>query len=365
MMSKMFKLRNINKHPFAYLVNNMHTQINLLQDSGFRQLEAILGPSISQCLTSNFGNILKGKQIIFNNGETRLVPINGWHIRNKYSRDSVITFQPLKENTTVLAIDSSSIQIAETEEGALYAVKCGIATAFQGQTYAHFKIGPMLFYLSEDTLKHSELDHRIAKLILFDSEAAKRLIRIRIERGIQLELSRCLSGSILLIDGSLRASVFEHTNQTLRKVVENCSLNKNVIVGISKSTKLKILDKISLPLTKINSPGFIDVDLIIKSLVRNTIGDSVLLKIGSRDNSPILRADIVTPDGDKVRSFGIMLWNDSIARGYPETLQLAHHISTFTGTEISCIKSHVLNKYNVKELASEDIRKKLLGSILT
>jgi hypothetical protein len=344
----------------------MHTQLNLLQNSlGFKQLEAILQPSINQCLTSKLDNFLKGKQIIFCQGETRLVPINGWHIWSKYSCDPVITFQPLKENTTVLAIDTSSIQIAETEEGALYAVKCGIATAFQGQTYAHFKIGPMLFYLSEDTLKHSELDHRIAKLILFDSEAAKRLIRIRIERGVQLELSHCLSGSILLIDGSLRESVFEHRNQTLRKVVENCSLNKNVAIGVSKSTKLKILDKISLPLTKTNGPGFIDVDLIIKSLIRNTIGESVLVKIGSSDNSPVFRADIVTSDGDKVRSFGRLLWNDSIARGYPETLQLAHHISTFTSTEISCIKSHVLNKYNVKELITQDIRKRLLGSIPT
>jgi hypothetical protein len=58
-----------------------------------------------------------------------------------------------------------------------------------------------------------------------------------------------------------------------------------------------------------------------------------------------------------------MLWNDSIAKGYPETLQLAHHIATFTSTETSCLKSHVLNKYDVTELASEDIRKKLLGSI--
>lgn len=362
----MFKLRNINKHLRIYLLNNMPTQINLFHDSlGFKQLGAILEPSLNQCLTSDFGNFLDGKKIIFNNGETRLVPINGWHANSKYSGNPVITFEPVKENATVLAIDSSCIQIAETEEGALYAVKCGIATAFRGQTHAHFKMGPMLFYLSDDTLKHSELDHRIAKLVLFDSESAKRLIRIRVERGVQLELSRCLCEAIILVDGSLTSSVWEHRNQTLRKVVENCSLYKNTIVGISKSTKLRILDKISIPLTRINSSGLIDVDLIIKGLIRNTIGDSILVKIGNSNNSPILRADVFTPGGDKVRSFGKILWNDSVARGYPETLQLAHHISTFTSTEISCIKSHVLNKYNVTELASEDIRKKLLGSIPT
>jgi hypothetical protein len=44
-------------------------------------------------------------------------------------------------------------------------------------------------------------------------------------------------------------------------------------------------------------------------------------------------------------------------------LRLAHHVSTFTYTEISCLRGHVLSNYDVIELASEDIRKTLLGSI--
>ena len=335
-----------------------------MQDSlGWKRLEDILEPSVGQCLSLNLTNFLNGRQIIFSNGESRLIPIQGWARKNKYSCTTLTTIQPLKEETTIVAIDSSSIQVAETEEGVLYAVKSGIAIATQGQTQAHFKIGPILFYLSEDTLKHSELDHRITKLILFDSESAKRLIRVRVERAIQLELSHHFTDAILLVDGSLRSSVFEHRSHTLKKIVENGSLYKNTVAGISKSTKLRILDKISLPLTKIKDPGYIDINLIIKSLVRNTIGDSLLVKFGYSYTSPILRLDIATADGNKDISLGKILGNDSIARGYPETLQLAHHISTFTCTEVSCLKSHVLNKYDVAELASEDIHKKLLGSI--
>ena len=344
----------------------MHTQINLVQGSlGQKRLEDILEPSVGQCLSLNFTSFLNGRQIIFSNGESRLAPIEGWASRSKHSCTTLSTLQALKEETTIVAIDSSSIQVAETEEGVLYAAKSGIAIATQGQIQAHFKIGPILFYLSEDTLRHSELDHRIIKLILFDSESAKRLIRVRVERAIQLELSQHFAGAILLVDGSLRPSAFEHTGYTLRKVVENCSFYKNTLAGISKSTKLRILDKASLPLTKIKAPGFIDVNLIIKSLVRNIIGDSLLVKFGNGYTSPILRVDITSADGNKDTSLGKILGNDSIARGYPETLQLAHHISTFTGTEVSCLKSHILNKYNVVELVSEDIRKKLLGSILT
>jgi NurA domain len=344
----------------------MHTQINLVQGSlGQKRLEDILEPSVGQCLSLNLTSLLNGKQIIFSNGEPRLAPIEGWASRSKRPCTTLNTIQALKEETRIVAIDSSSIQVAETEEGVLYAAKSGIAIATQGQIQAHFKIGPILFYLSEDTLGHSELDHRITKLILFDSESAKRLIRVRVERAIQLELSQHFAGAIMLVDGSLRSSAFEHTGYTLRKVVENCSLYKNTLAGISKSTKLRNLDKVSLPLTKVKAPGFIDVNLIIKSLVRNIIGDSLLVKFGNGYTSPILRVDIASADGNKDTSLGKILGNDSIARGYPETLQLAHHISTFTGTEVSCLKSHILNKYNVVELASEDIRKRLLGSILT
>ena len=342
----------------------MHTQINLVQDAlGWKQLKSFLEPAIRQCIPSELSRVLKGRQIIFGSGESKLVPIQGWTSNNKNVNTPVMTIQPVKEETTVLGVDSSTIQIAETEEGVIYAVKSGIATTILGKILAHFKIGPMLFYLSEDTLKHSELDHRIIKLVLLDSESAKRLLRIRVERAIQLELSHHFSGSILLVDGSLRSSVFEHRMHTLKKVVDDCSLYKNTIVGLSKSTKIRILDKISHPLTKIKGPGFMDVDLIIKSLTRNTIGDSLLVKFGSSYTSPILRADISTSDRDRGRSLGKILGNDSIARGYPETLQLAHHISTFTTTEISCLKSHILNKYDVIELVPEDIRKKLLGSI--
>jgi hypothetical protein len=74
----------------------------------------------------------------------------------------------------------------------------------------------------------------------------------------------------------------------------------------------------------------------------------------------VLRADVV---GDKSESLGMLLGNDPIAGGYPETLRLAHHISTFTSTEMTCLRSHVLNSYDVTELAADDIRSVLLGSI--
>ena len=342
----------------------MTAQLNFQPDGiNFGEFERAFDRSLGQCLSSRLEEVLKGKKIIFSSEDKNLIPVNGWGVRNiPYCITPLTTIQPKADNTTICAMDSSTIQLAETEDGSLYGVKSGVVLSIGAKALIHFKIGPILFYLSEETIGHSQLDHRLSKLILIDSDFAKRLIRIRVERVIQMELSSNLSKSVILIDGSLKSSLFEEKKQAIKNVSENCILRQNSMIGISKSSKLKIIDRISTPLAKIQGPAYMDVNLIIKSLVRNTVGDNLIAKFGTH-NSPILRVDVVAGNSGKDEALGKLLGNDSIACGYPETLRLAHHVSTFSSTEISCLRGHVLSNYDVTELASEDIRKTLLGSI--
>jgi hypothetical protein len=314
--------------------------------------------SVSKCLTPKLDE-LRGKKILFSSDDKTLVPVGGWGVRPQSYCATITTFRPIRENTMVAAIDSSSIKVAETEEGALYAIKCGVAMAYGGAALMHFKIGPMLFYLSESTVFDSELDDRLARLVLADSDVARRLVRVRAERAIQHELSQHMRNSIILVDGSLRTSVFEDRNRSMVKVAENCVLHKNMIAGISKHTKLKVLERAAAPLAKVPGPAYIDVDVIIKSLVRGSVGNNMMAKLDK--STPVLRVDVV---GDREQALGRLLGNDPVAGGYPETLRLAHHISTFTGTEATCLRSHVLNNYDVTELAADDIRHTLLGSVM-
>ena len=128
-----------------------------------------------------------------------------------------------------------------------------------------------------------------------------------------MELSRHFKKSIILVDGSLKSSMFEDKSQGIRTVAENCSLIQNSIIGISKNTRFKILDRVSNPLTKIRVPAYMDVELIVKSLIRNTIGNNLLVKFGN-NNSHILRVDVVTANGDKDESLGKLLGNDSMVQ---------------------------------------------------
>lgn len=337
----------------------MNNQEILFSDSILTLGGLDIGESVSKCLAPKL-DVLKGKKIVFCYDDKKMMPVDGWGMRSDpYNTTTVTTIRPIKENALVAAIDSSSIKLAETEDGSLYAIKCGVATAYASHTLMHFKIGPVLFYLSEKTVHESELEERLSKLVLLDDDLAKRLIRVRVERAVQKEIASHFTNSIILVDGSLKASIFEERGRSIRKISESSVLRKNMLVGISKTTRLKALDRAAAPLTKVPGPAYIEVDDIIKSLIRNIIGSNLMVKL-EKGSSPILRADIV---GDISQSLGMLLGNDVVAGGYPETLRLAHHISTFTSTEVTCLRSHILNNYDVTELAAEDIRRTLLGSI--
>ena len=107
-----------------------------------------------------------------------MIPVDGWGMRsNPYNTTTVTTIRPIKDNALVAAIDSSSVKLAETEDGSVYGIKCGVATAYACHTLMHFKIGPVLFYLSEKTIHESELEEWLSRLVVLDDDLAKRLIR--------------------------------------------------------------------------------------------------------------------------------------------------------------------------------------------
>jgi hypothetical protein len=254
------------------------------------------------------------------------------------------------------------VRLGETEDGNIYAVKCGIAIASNCDAVHHYKIGPIIFYLNDDTLRESVLDHHLANIILADHESAKRLIRVRTERSIQYGLSKIINNSIILIDGSLKASPLESTQENIKNIVEYCHTNGNSLIAITKKTNLSILESIYSFLIGCKSPAYVDLDLYMKGLIGDPIGNNTLAKFGEND-SPILRVDIVDPEKTIAIAFGKLLGNDSLGLGYPESLRLAHHISTFNPTEIECLKGYLLSKYRLQVVPHDDIRSTLLGSM--
>ena len=117
------------------MLNNTATQLKIPNDINLTKIGYMFDRTLGHCLPSEFHRVLRGKKIIFGVDEKNLVPIEGWGKRsNPYCTETITTIQTIKENTIVAALDSSSIQIAETEDGILYAVKSGITISAPGTT---------------------------------------------------------------------------------------------------------------------------------------------------------------------------------------------------------------------------------------
>jgi hypothetical protein len=339
------------------LLNNMHTQLNLPTSVEFPSLQEIsarFDQALNLVLVPKL-DALVGRQVLFNTEEKELSPLGGWEGTNHVT--GVRNIEPVAEPTVVAAIDSSCVFIGETSDGSIYSAKCGLALAFMGTPSVHFKIGPVLFYINDDLMNSDSINERLRKFVLYDIAAAKQMIRIRIERIVQGEMCRLLRNAIVLLDGSLRRSVFEDRHSGINSILRSCETNQNQVIGISKTTRLRVLDQMASSLLRNNYACYIDVSSIVRSLVSSALGRSLLARF-SNDGVP-LRADLLD---DPLETLGRLIANDGMAQGYPETLRLAHHVSVFTQTDITCVKGFILSQFGAKEMMHQDVRRTLLGS---
>jgi hypothetical protein len=340
--------------------SNAHLDFYLKEDC-ITEFENTFRKSMDTRMSDQLTEILKGRRIIFDSIEQTTVPV-----RRDGSIDQPCTvtprvIHPSEKVTFISAIDSSVIHLARTEEGRLYAAKSGIVISSGRRIRRHFRIGPILIYLTEESLRNSKMDHNLGNLLLVDSSMAKRLIRIRLERAIQLVLSSHLNNSIILIDGALRSSVFEDYNCTIDKVVEMSTLSNNDVIGLSKNTSMTVLNQFENLLKTVPSSACIDTGCIVRGLARNTLGNNLIVKLGKNKNEYVLRADICSANGDDLDCLERLIGNDILFRSYPESLRIAHHISTFTTTEISSLRGFISRSCATEEVDQTTTRKNILG----
>jgi NurA domain len=340
--------------------SNAHLDFYLGEDC-ITEFENTFRKSMDARMSDQLTEILKGKRIIFDSIEQTTVPLRR---DGSIDRPCTVTprvIHPSEKVTFISAVDSSVIHLARTEEGRLYAAKSGIVISSGRRIRRHFRLGPILIYLTQESLRNSKMDHNLGNLLLVDSSMAKRLIRIRLERAIQLVLSSHLNNSIILIDGALRSSVFEDYNCTIDKVAEMSTLNNNDVIGLSKNTSMTALNQFESLLKTVPCSACIDTGCVVRGLARNTLGNNLLVKLGKNKNEYVLRADICSSNGDDLDCLERLIGNDILFRSYPESLRIAHHISTFTTTEISSLKGFISRSCATEEVDQTTARKNILG----
>jgi hypothetical protein len=274
---------------------------------------------------------LHGKQVVFCNDRS-MMPINGWD--SVSDEVTIKRIDTIDKDASVVGIDSSCILVGETPDGLIYAAKCSIVLAYSMSIITNAKIGPIIFYINDENMSKSIDD-------------GKRMIRSSLEHIAHSRVAEALSDSILLVDGTLRAY----------NIMELC-VNGNIPIGLSKSTSIKRIARISSSLTKDDYPCYADVTDIL-GIDRNGIS-TLLTKLSS--NGIVMRVDM-HESMDASCSLGLLIANDTLHNGYPETLRLAHHTSIFTNTDLICIKGFMKNDLGVKEVDGYNARSILLGKL--
>ncbi len=335
--------------PLQTLPNPAHLAVNIK-----KQLDQEINRNITR---------LMRKKVVFSKIGSELRPINGWDTQTPDLKAK--HFKPSTRQTTVAGVDSSCIHIAETNDGSIYAGRVAAVFSHPGRISKYVRIGPIIYYIDEHNASKLSFkmagSNRFTKLLLLDRSLAQRVIRARLERDVALELAKMLFHSVILIDGCLKSSKFEERETGLRRMLEIADNHGDVVIGLSKTSRVGLLNKFSQVLYASDDlPAYLDVNRFVSPFLRGVEGHILLTRF-SKDGHPY-RVD-VSFLADVEDSLSLLMSSDTFYHGYPETLRIAHHLSVFTAAQSDSVKSYLVKNAGVLEVPSEDFRRTTLGSL--
>jgi hypothetical protein len=313
---------------------------------------------------------LAGKKVIFRTDFTKeaiaLQSLSGDSMN--LAANELREFSQNPSERIIASIDSSCVLVGETQEGAIYAGRVATVLASKGQIQSYYRMGPVILYVDPYTIKSifgSHFDRKISSAILFDRSIAERFVRIYLERHAQIRAAKSLSGAIILADGSLRPSLLEQKEISLRALQIACSENFNDLIGFSKASSLRFISNV-IGAFQANEKSQVYLDLTdsINSILLPH-GDNKITIARFASNSPGFRVDFSSSNfEEEAQLFADLRFNDRFFRGYPETLRLAHHLSIFDSSTISSVRSYLAKKYDLVQIPADDLRASILGKLV-
>ncbi len=358
-------LRNIYYNMGSLQVLRMlNNQLNIVPNAGSQllDLESLAGDHEASLAT------LSGAKVFFRSDFAKeAIPLENLEKFPAPCPYPIKNFESSSKERSVTAIDSSCVLIGETEEGSIYAGRVAIVSAKASKIVRYYRAGPFIFYMTMKYLSEhlrNLLSPRALRAIASENSLAERFIRINLERSAQILSSKISRGSIILIDGALKSSSLEAKDEGLRELEESTECNENQLLGIGKSSTLKVVSRAANILQKIGEgETFFDITETVRLFFPPT--ESRILVVRFSPKSPVFRVDMSRRNSEKdAVVLSDLRRNDLVFRGYPESLRLAHHLSVFDASTISSIRSYLSRKYGLIHIPSDDLRATILGKLV-
>ena len=276
--------------------------------------------------------------------------------------------EPAATERPVAAIDTSTIKLGELEDGALCALR-GAVVILKDKQYRYIRYGPFVFSLPFNrpvALRGLET----LGLPPFSGEPTVdgllKRIRNVLERWLQFKLSSSVKNGFILVDGSLTAGTPDNPCRELERILELARRSGCSLVAISKKTRLRIKDQSLTSLLEHEpEPCLLDVDREIteqfppypvRFLGRVFVGK--LAKYGFPFRIDI---DRQISAGVAVDEFSQLAGTDVVDQGYPETLRMAHILSTFTATDVLAMQAFSEAQFGLQMVPKLALRRSLFG----
>jgi hypothetical protein len=271
---------------------------------------------------------------------------------------------PVYKDATVAAIDVSSIKIGEIESGVICAIRGAIVWR-KGKEINFFRCGPLLFHVTDFIIEH--LYNNGSREALLESPVGV-ISRFRsiLERFIQGSICNYFKDSIILFDGSLTAGTPDNPVNNLNQILSKARENRNAVLAISKTTKIGFSGvKLSELLKNLKGPCLLDIDENVRALFPSypvqLLGRVYAVKLSPKGLSFRLDIDKNLSFKDSMDSLGKLIVNDVIDQGYPDTLRLAHILSSFTANDVIGIQRFLSKKFKLQIIPKLNLRRMLFG----
>lgn len=281
-----------------------------------------------------------------------------------------IRLQPLNDEMPVFGVDTSNIELGDTRDGTLCAVRGTIVWRENG-SYQYVRHGPFIFHISEankqalyNTLRqiHFNEDEAVGAPIL---EKMSERIRSILERWLQRQICQSCEDSLLLFDGSLTTRTVNSPISVLGELLSAARSRNNTVLAISKETSLSVSGhRLADLIDNRYAPCLLDIDRIALSQYGSRLhffGRIYAMKLVSSCFTFRLDVDRKIPKEEGIQAVQRLLGNDLIVENYPETLRLAHILSRFSASEVIAMQRYVAENYNLKVVCRPNIRQVLFG----
>jgi len=290
-------------------------------------------------------------------------------IDEKLLQKEPIKIEPIVDNASIVAVDVSNIKIGETNDGVLCALRA--ATVWKSEnSYLYLRCGPVVFHITDcgnHLLSHLGLKESISPS-MFSSVTMRIMNRLRntLERWTQRLVCSSSKDSIILFDGSLTAGTPDNPARRVQSVLELARESGSVVLAFSKSTKLSIGGRrVTDLLDHMSAPCLLDIDREIGEQFPSSpiklLGRVYIAKLAVAGYTFRLDIDRQVPVEGAIETVSRLSGCDLVEQGYPETLRLAHILSTFTANEVIGIQRFIAKNYGLKIAPQPNLRRSLFG----